>query len=441
MCDATQAQTKSGQIIKFIDLFCGIGGFHQAFKLLPIASQCVFACDIDKECRVTYKANYGIEPDKDITKIDIPKIPKFDVLCGGFPCQPFSKAGHQKGFNDKDRGNLFFNICEIIKYHLPSYIILENVKNLGKHDQGNTWKVIKTELDNLGYHTYETPLSLNTLLFGVPQNRERVIILCKRKDLGFLPDIKNFFPELKVTSKMKEEVSLNSIVRIEEKEENTKYRIDKKLKIVEGVWNEFLQLLIQHKIPIPKFPIWTDWWDGDGVDTRVTKENPKLSKKENKEQIDKKIKSFLEKYEKWIEKNRKFWEENKEILSPWLIKSRKFPEWSGAVRKFEWQANDLNAKGQGLGDALAAPMLRVLWTPRSSGIRVKRLNYSPTLVAMTNIPIYGPESRHFTPRELLRLQSFPETFIPHEKKNVCYKQIGNSVNVLMIKNALKLLLS
>ena len=117
------------QIIKFIDLFCGIGGFHQAFKLLPIASQCVFACDIDKECRVTYKNNYGIEPDKDITKIDIPKIPKFDVLCGGFPCQPFSKAGHQKGFNDKDRGNLFFNICEIIKYHLPSYIILENVKN------------------------------------------------------------------------------------------------------------------------------------------------------------------------------------------------------------------------------------------------------------------------------------------------------------------------
>ena len=259
---------------------------------------------------------------------------------------------------------------------------------------------------------------------------------------------------------MKEEVSLNSIIRIEEKEENTKYRIDKKLKIVEGVWNEFLQLLIQHKIPIPKFPIWTDWWDGDGVDTRVTKENPKLSKKENKEQIDKKIKSFLQKYEKWIEKNRKFWEENKEILSPWLMRSRNFPEWNGAVRKFEWQASDLNAKGQGLGDAcfstaetwnsavrrdendaLAVSMFRVLWTPRSSGIRVKRLNYSPTLVAMTNIPIYGPESRHFTPRELLRLQSFPETFIPHEKKNVSYNQIGNSVHVLMIKNALKLLLS
>ena len=106
--------------LKFIDLFCGIGGFHQAFK--NINGKCVFACDIDESCRKTYQANYQLNPESDITKVDIAKIPDFDVLCGGFPCQPFSKAGFQKGFDD-DRGNLFFYMCDIIKYHKPKYLL------------------------------------------------------------------------------------------------------------------------------------------------------------------------------------------------------------------------------------------------------------------------------------------------------------------------------
>lgn len=419
---------------KFIDLFCGIGGFHQAFDLLKCGSECVFACDIDSECRSVYKKNYGIEPEKDITKINIKDIPSFDVLCGGFPCQPFSKAGNQKGFSDKDRGNLFFNICEIVKYHRPGYMILENVKNLEKHDHGNTWKVIRKEIDEMGYHTYDRPLSLNSLVFGVPQNRERVIILCKRKDLGELRPIDDAYRDLcqqKNISKMKENVSLLSIVKKEESKENEKYKIDKKLKIVESVWNEFIRILIENKIPMPKYALWTDWWDGNGKDTTVTKEDPKLTKDENEKVIQDRIDNFLKKYDKLIEKNRKFWTEYKNVLSPWLMRSRSIPEWKGAVRKFEWQANDLKEDDS---------MFKVLWTPRSSGIRVKRLNYSPTLVAMTNVPIYGPESRYFTPRELLRLQSFPETFIPHEKKNISYKQIGNSVNVWMIQKSLEFLL-
>jgi DNA (cytosine-5)-methyltransferase 1 len=415
--------------IRFIDLFCGIGGFHQAFHLLPISSKCVFACDIDKECRMIYKKNYDLTPHNDITKIDIKEIPAFDILCAGFPCQPFSKAGNQKGFEDKNRGNLFFNICDIVKYHTPKFMILENVKNLENHDNGNTWKIIKTEIDKLGYYTYDRPLVLNSLMFGVPQNRERVIILCKRKDIGKLPDGKKF--RMNVTTQMKENVSLEKIVRSEETQENRKYRIDKKLKVVETVWNDFIQILIQNKISMPKFALWTDWWDKNGEETSITKEDPKLSKEENIKMIDKKRKDFLIKYDKLIEKNRNFWNENMEILSPWLKESRKLPEWKGAVRKFEWQANELRKDDS---------MFKVLWTPRSSGIRTKRLNYSPTLVAMTNIPIYGPESRHFTPRELLRLQSFSESFTPHETKNIAYKQIGNSVNAMMIKFALEILL-
>ena len=178
MADATK--------MKFIDLCCGIGGFHQA--LANMGMECVLASDIDKECRNNYEENYSIRPEGDLKNIVIRDIPPFDVLCAGFPCQPFSKAGHQNGFDDK-RGNIFFDICKIAQHHEPKYIILENVRNFASHDGGNTWKVIKTKINELGYATYECPTILNALYFGVPQSRERVVVLCKRKDLGKLPTL------------------------------------------------------------------------------------------------------------------------------------------------------------------------------------------------------------------------------------------------------------
>jgi DNA (cytosine-5)-methyltransferase 1 len=374
---------------KFIDLFCGIGGFHQALK--NIQGECVFACDIDEDCRKIYEENYGLKPKSDITKINIEEIPAFDVLCGGFPCQPFSKAGLQKGFND-DRGNLFFNVCNIIKKHNPKYILLENVRNLASHDDGNTWKVIYENIDKLGYYTYETPIILNVLHFNVPQNRERVIIMCKRKDLGELPVLpvipKNYKSTL--TRSIKDIVCDNT----------NKYAIEGKLKDVETVWNSFIQLLISNKINIPKFPIWTDWWDN------IIEENN----------------AFYIKYKSWIDKNREFFNDHKHILINWLHLSRTNKNWLGAVRKFEWQAGELKSDDG---------MNTVLWSSRGSGIRVKRCDYIPTLVAMNTTPIYGPESRRLSPRELLRLQSFPDSFKYHDKK--IYKQVGNSVNVKMIE--------
>ena len=170
------------QPMKFIDLFCGIGGFHQA--LSSLGHTCVFACDIDQKCREAYKHNYKLAPHGDITNISIPNIPAFDILCAGFPCQPFSKAGQQLGFKDKSgRGNLFFHICNIVQHHKPKYMILENVKNLKSHDNGNTWQTIKHNINQLGYHTYNEPVVLNTLYFNVPQSRERVIIYSKQKAL------------------------------------------------------------------------------------------------------------------------------------------------------------------------------------------------------------------------------------------------------------------
>ena len=138
--------------------------------LFNLQMECVFASDIDSACRENYELNYGIEPIGDFTEYPVEDIPNFDILCAGFPCQPFSKAGMQNGFDD-ERGNIFFDICRIVKHHQPKYLILENVRNLASHDKGNTWLVIKKKLDELGYLTYQKPVILNTLYFGVPQSR------------------------------------------------------------------------------------------------------------------------------------------------------------------------------------------------------------------------------------------------------------------------------
>ena len=386
--------------MKFIDLFCGIGGFHQALSNMDF--ECVFSCDMDKNCRRCYEYNYGIRPEGDIRSVDVESIPEFDILCAGFPCQSFSKAGFQRGFDD-DRGNLFFNICQIADRHRPKYMILENVRNLASHDSGNTWRVIRESLKSLGYETYEQPLILNVLNFGIPQNRERVIIMCVRKDFGTLP-------ALSETPKKKPKSNLVDFLC-----NHGSRKISGKLKVVEEVWDEFVDLLVANSIPMPKFPIWTDWWDGDGEGTASDTPEKKAA--------------FYSKYKNWIDKNREFYDNNKNILDPWLKRSRLKKEWLGAVRKFEWQAGDLKADDG---------MDKVLWSPRGSGIRVKRPDYIPTLVALSQVPIYGPESRKLTARELLRLQSFPDSF-KFEEKHI-YKQVGNAVNVRMIERAARFLI-
>jgi len=159
-------------ILKYVDLFSGIGAFHQGFK--NIYSECVFACDIDTNNNKSYFDNYSIKPFYDINSIDIPSIPDFDILCAGFPCQPFSVNGHQFGFQDV-RGNLFYKIHEILKFHSPSCFILENVKNLVHHDSGNTFKTILNMLESLNYKiSYKV---LNGKDFGSPQSRERIFII------------------------------------------------------------------------------------------------------------------------------------------------------------------------------------------------------------------------------------------------------------------------
>lgn len=173
--------------VKFIDLFCGIGGFHvamdQACKENDLIAECVFSSDIDPYCRESYNANFGYYPTGDITQVNEKDIPDHDILFAGFPCQPFSIIGQMKGFHDI-RGTLFFDIARIIKAKRPKAFVLENVKQLVGHNGGKTLKVIlKTLREELGYHVHYAVL--NALDYGLPQKRERVIIVGHQEPIMF----------------------------------------------------------------------------------------------------------------------------------------------------------------------------------------------------------------------------------------------------------------
>ena len=177
------------QPFRFVDLFCGIGGFRIAFE--KVGGQCVFSSDWDKFSQLTYAANFGEKPHGDIHAVAVADIPAHDILCGGFPCQPFSLAGVSKknslgrkhGFDDEKQGNLFFSIADILDYHQPAAFVLENVKNLKSHDQGRTFQVIHDTLSRgLGYQVYYKVIDARGV---VPQHRERIFLVGFREPRHF----------------------------------------------------------------------------------------------------------------------------------------------------------------------------------------------------------------------------------------------------------------
>ncbi len=170
------------QSLKFIDLFCGLGGFRVAVENIHLENECVFSCDFDADSQKSYEANFSEKPFGDITKIHEREIPEHDVLFAGFPCQAFSICGDGKGFEDT-RGTLFFDIARILKAKRPKAFVLENVKQLVSHNQGKTLERIIETLENLGYQVHYK--ILNALDFGLPQKRERVFIVGFRESKYF----------------------------------------------------------------------------------------------------------------------------------------------------------------------------------------------------------------------------------------------------------------
>lgn len=194
-------KSKTSKKLRFIDLFCGIGGFRYGFE--RNGAECVFSSDWDKFSQITYQANHGEKPIGDIHAVAVEEIPAFDILCAGFPCQPFSIAGVSKklslgrkhGFDDERQGNLFFEIAKIIKHHQPKAFVLENVKNLKSHDKGRTFEIIKNTLEDLGYAPlYTKIIDAQTV---VPQHRERIFMVGFKTPTDFeFPEFPKVGPKL-----------------------------------------------------------------------------------------------------------------------------------------------------------------------------------------------------------------------------------------------------
>ena len=382
---------------KFIDLFCGIGGFHQA--LIKLGGDCVFASDIDEHCRNVYEENYGLRPHGDITKVDPKSIPDFDILTGGFPCQSFSNSGKKGGFGDK-RGQLYENILEIAKEKNPSFMFLENVKHIQKIDNGEVFKHIIECIQNTGYHVNTFELSPHQL--GVPQQRERVIFVCIRNDLY------DKTKELDMTPP-NPPIDFKKIIETD-KEITKKYKISAEHENILTIWDEMIK----------EFEI------GQTMSPTI------LCNEFHNSYTPSEFANLPQWKQDYITKNKPIYQKYKCKWDDWLKKYQPHLSKREIYNKLEWQAGPKKEN-----DSIFNHFIQL----RQSGIRVKKSKYFPTLVAIVQTPIYAKERRHITPRECARLQSFPDSFKLHENDQIAYKQFGNAVNVdvvhFVMSNTLK----
>lgn len=383
------SKVKNNKKLKYIDLFSGVGGFHQMMD--KFGGELVFASEIDAHAISTYDNNYlkGNQTSAiDVTKIKENDISDFDVICAGFPCQTFSKAGSRKGFADQTRGTLFFDIVRIAKAKKPKYLLLENVRNLASHDKGNTWKVIRDTLNSIGYVTPHDPIIISPHNLKVPQLRERVFIPCyfDPKQAGI--------KWVHIPVPLVDKNSLNPNTIIDDKsDKDPSLKLSVYESMVLSAWDEFYQII---DLKIIGFPVWAE------------------------ELNSKKVPPELPEWKKIIlKKNRDLYNNNKSVIDVWLKKWGVLTEkFVPTHRKMEWQAgNSIKSLFQGIIQF------------RPSGVRVKRPTVFPTLVAMVQTPILGWKRRYISPREAANLQSFKKSFKIDERPQQAYKQFGNSINV------------
>lgn len=456
----------------FIDLFAGLGGFHLALQQL--GCKCVFASELKEDLRKLYQLNFPELDEKylkgDITMVDVNDIPSHDILCGGFPCQPFSQAGKRLGFQDEGRGDLFFKICEIIQHHRPRYIFLENVSNLKGHDNGDTWRVIKRELEKLGYYVPE-PEILSPHQFGIPQHRRRIYIVGLRKDLIDSKEPKPFeFPN------EKKEKNCDITTIIDSSDTDIQPLALKTLQQLK-VWQKFLTELKKRNRAIPRFPIWAMEFDADYdyediAPFKQTKKQLKGHKGKlgweingpSKEDCLRQLPIYAQtdsadRFPEWkiryIRQNREFWDENADWLCTWI---EFIKDWDNSHQKLEW-----NCRGNNDGD-LKHKIIQF----RASGIRVKLPTFSPALnLVGTQVPIlpwielpkeciptYSDEEleqygltqddirfgRYLSTKEAAALQGMGKLKFGNLSRTRIYEALGNAVNVDIVTIIAKKLL-
>lgn len=409
--------------LKFIDLFAGIGGFHSA--LSKLGHECVFASELSEELQALYKENHGIECHGDITKINVKEIPKHDILCAGFPCQSFSKAGNQKGMKEA-RGKLFDEILKILKYHKPRYILLENVRNLLTHDNGKTWDYIKKQLEQLNYHIDKKILSPHFI--DIPQHRERLFIIGSR----YKNDIKTVTWVEKAPLKTSVESIINNNIIDADLEPDKQNVLD--------VWLDFMRDL--PKGISPYRPLWSmefgatypldrNWEEMSLKDWQSYKGNYgyDLSQCETLDEVYTHLPNYVTRQkgippnwkQRYIRNNRCFYSDYKphikdNVLD--LIKNFERESW----KKFEWNCPE--------GERSYHDKLIQF---RGSGVRIKHNKYVPSLVTVkTQIPILGKFKRYLLPEEGAKLQSLPDNIMLPETRTSSFRVLGNMVNVELV---------
>lgn len=516
--------------LNFIDLFCGVGGFHQA--LSKFGAKCVLACDIDKDCRIVYKDNYGIEPVPDVKKIDEKTMPDFDILCAGFPCfvsgtlvltnsgykkiedvsledqllthtgkfqkilnlqsksytgklyhisvtkdtiicteehpfyvrkeneepewkkaseitkdyyfgmvkdmcsvneilgcfiegkyiwfklqnikiedtvntpvynfeveednsyivqnvivhncQAFSNGGKKKCFDD-ERGLLFDEIIRIASHKKPKFMFLENVKHILKVSDGKVIEYIKNKIEQTGYKLQLFQLSPHN--YGIPQQRERVYFVCIRNDIYNGKDI--ILPSHK---------KCDDFTKFLDKNIDQKYYVKGDILEVLNAWDEMVK----------QFQV------GEKLSPTI------MIKEAYKNYTEKEFNDLPSWKRDYITKNKPLIKKYEKQFREWYEKHFSLLEKREIYNQLDWQTGVIKPD-----DSIFNHFIQI----RQSGIRVKKGEYFPTLVAISQIPIYGKEKRYITPRECARLQSFPETFRLSTNDKITYKQMGNSVNV------------
>lgn len=417
----------------FIDLFAGIGGFHHALAAPEFGGQCVLAVERDPDCRTVYRDTWptmatSLQEDiRSLTRMadgrerplrDIARlVPDHDVLCAGFPCQPFSKSGRQLGVLDETRGTLFFDIAKIIEAKRPGFLVLENVRNLVGPRHRATWNTIVDHLRALGYRVSSEPIVLSPHRIppahhGRPQSRERVFILGTRADDGQVlreaPLVAaNPFPEWDTSSWRIEDYLLND----SEIPDLDQY----KLRSVEVAWLNAWQAFVQgiSSDDLPGFPIWVDAFTArPAIDANTPPWKAAI-----------------------LRRNSAFYIQHRAFLRDWMNRSwmdeheyrvRDFP---ASRRKFEWQARQVQPRRRE----------RDLWGLamqfRPSGIRVRPATYLPALVAINQTSIIGSRRRRITPVEAARLQGLPDDVFmrSHVDDATAYRQAGNAVNVGVVQ--------